>query len=188
MKKLLMIAALAACVAAPAEAQNQRATGEVGINAGYVLFDSDALDDDLSFGVHLGLNITDNAEVEVRYDFTNADLVGTDADIDIDAYSLGFVWNFHPGGDFDNPHVPYVTVGGGTADLDPSFFDESGKFTDDYHFLFVGGGYRYFWNDYFGLRWDLRAIFHGDDGDFGETDDTDVQTSIGLTWVFGGGY
>lgn len=185
MKKALCSAAVLALLAlgtSPAAAQNRARTGEFGIHGGYIFFDTD-LDDHASFGATLGINATDHVEIEFQFDRVSTQFSAVPVNVDINYYALGFLWNFHPGGDVMGPHVPYLTVGGGTTNVDVQGVSNE----DDFDFWYVGGGYRYFWNEHWGFRWDARAIFTGTNGDFGETDNTDVMSTIGVSVVFGGG-
>lgn len=182
-KPLFVFAVLALFVALPAEAQNRRASGEIGVYGGYRVFDAD-IEDGLSFGINLGLNITDQSEVEVRYEFLETEIEGTDIDVDLDSFMIGYLFNYHPDGMLSSPHVPFFTLGFGRTEFDLAAAGLS--FGDDFDFLYLGIGYRYFWNDYFAFRTDIRTIVYGDDGDIGGTDQIDVEAAFGITFVFGG--
>lgn len=180
------IAAAALCLlaAVPAGAQNRRASGELGIFGGYRFFDAD-IDDDFTYGVHFGVNITDSAEIEVRYEKIETEIDGTSFDVDLDSFSVGFTYNYHPGGSLRSPHVPYFGVGIGTGEFDVGSGAVSVQ--DDFDFFFLAAGHRVFWNEDFAFRWDVRTLFYGEDGDLFETDQSDFQVSLGIAWVFGGG-
>lgn len=186
MKKAFCLAAILCLFAAvPADAQNRRAGWELGVHGGYVFFDTD-VDDSFSIGGAIGINATDWSEIEFDFNFVDTDTATYGIDTEVMYFSLGYIYNHHPGGKLASPHVPYIQFGFGKADYDVK---ADGIEDPDYDFIYIGGGYRYFWMDVFGFRWDVRGIFYGDDGSLGDAfkfENVDVSTYIGLTWVVGG--
>jgi len=186
MKKALCLAAIFCLLAAvPADAQNRRAAWELGIHGGYVMFDSD-IDDAFSIGAQIGINVSDWSEVEIDYTWVDTSTESFGIDVEVGYFSLGYIYNHHPGGKLTSPHVPYFQIGIGRADFNVK---AEGLKDPDFDYLYVGGGYRYFWGGVFGIRWDIRAIIYGDSGDLGDVfkaDNVDFSTYLGVTWVLGG--
>ena len=222
MKIRAITLALAALVcAAAASAQVRDGTFEISPYGGYQfggtfesgttdLFDFDVqTDDDYSYGVRLGYNLNSNFQLELQLSHTatqfveegNGGLFEPDEDVelgdlDID-YLLGsMVFNFGR-----RRVVPYISIGGGVARLDPDDFlgaDEETRFTAT-----LGGGIKTFFTPNFGLRFDGRGyatslgknnedddFFCDDDGFFDDCDSdrndwlTTGEVSLGLLFAF----
>lgn len=215
----LVLAGLA--LAATAAAQVRDRTFEISPFGGYQfggefekgttdLFNFDVqTDDDFTYGLRFGYNINSNFQLELQLSHTStafvdeeeSGLFGPDdevelGDLDID-YLLGsMVFNFGRG-----RVVPYVSLGGGVARLDPDDFlgaDEETRFTAT-----LGGGIKTFFTPHFGLRFDGRGYatslgekdedndFFCDDDDFFDDCDSDRnewltngEVSIGLLFAF----
>jgi opacity protein-like surface antigen len=209
----------AATAAAAASAQVREGTVEISPFAGYLFggefargttsaFDSRVdVDDEATYGIRLGYNITDNFEIEAQASHTETAFVTDDdelfgdegddlGDLDID-YFLGYMtFNFG-----HRRAVPYVTVGAGVARLDPDipFSDarQDTRFTGS-----LGVGVKAFVNPHFGLRFDGRGYatslgdrdrddrFFCDDDDFFDDCDNDREwltngeISFGLLFAF----
>jgi len=187
--RVLLFLVLAIGASAAASAQVREGTVEISPFAGYLfggefergttsLFDFDIqADDDATYGVRLGFNVTDNFQVEFQASrsetaFVTGDdeLFGSDAeefgDLTID-YFMGYgTFNFGR-----RRAVPYITLGAGVARLDPdvpgSRARRDTRFTGS-----LGVGVKAFVNRNFGFRFDGRgyATSLGDrdeDDDFG---------------------
>jgi opacity protein-like surface antigen len=209
----------AATAAAAASAQVREGTVEISPFAGYLFggefargttsaFDSRVdVDDEATYGIRLGYNITDNFEIEAQASHTETAFVTDDdelfgdegddlGDLDID-YFLGYMtFNFG-----HRRAVPYVTLGAGVARLDPDipFSDarRDTRFTGS-----LGVGVKAFVNPHFGLRFDGRGYatslgdrdrddrFFCDDDDFFDDCDNDREwltngeISFGLVFAF----
>ncbi len=128
------------------------------------IFTSDVdVDDHATFGGRLGFFITRSFEIELQYSRTETHFVTRDGgtlfgpgsrrlgDLDIDYYLGYMTFNFGR-----NPRiVPYVTLGAGSARLDPRVgrtnVDSENKFTGS-----LGAGVKTMFNRNFGLRFDAR--------------------------------
>jgi Outer membrane protein beta-barrel domain len=206
---------LAATVAA-ASAQVREGTVEISPFAGYLwggefargttsVFDTRVdVDDEVTYGIRFGYNITDAFEIEGQWSHTGTNFVTNDdslfgpggselGDLDID-YWMGYVtFNFGHG-----RAVPYVTLGAGVANLDPDIpgvnTNSDTRFTGS-----LGGGVKVFFNPHFGLRFDGRGYatslgdsdrhnFCDDDDFFDDCGDTEWLTngevSFGLLFAF----
>jgi outer membrane beta-barrel protein len=219
--RVLAIALLAAAVSGAATAQVREGTVEISPFAGYLFggefasgstslfgFEVEA-DDDATFGVRLGYNLTDSFEMEFQASRTETEFVTEDdelfdpneesfGDLTID-YFMGYgTFNFGR-----RRAVPYITVGAGVARLDPDVpFRNARK--DTRFTASLGIGVKAFVNPHFGFRFDGRGYatslgdrndddddFFCDDGDFFDDCDSDRtewltngEISAGLVFAF----
>lgn len=164
----------ATSIAVMAGAQVREGTVEVSPFAGYLfggefargttsLFDARVnVDDDATYGLRVGYNVTDNFQMEfqgsrtdTRFVSNNDELFGSGGDnlgdLRID-YLLGY-------GTFNFGHrraVPYVTVGAGVARLDPDVPGRSAR-RDTRFTASLGVGVKTFVTPHFGFRFDGRG-------------------------------
>jgi outer membrane beta-barrel protein len=218
--RVLALALLAAGASAAATAQVREGTVEISPFAGYLFggefargssslfgFEVQA-DDDATFGVRLGYNLTDNFEMEFQASRTETEFVTEDdelfdpdeqsfGDLTID-YFMGY-GTFNFGG---RRAVPYITIGAGVARLDPDVpFTNARK--DTRFTASLGIGVKAFVNPHFGFRFDGRGyatslgdrdddddFFCDDDGFFDDCDSdrtewlTNGEISAGLVFAF----
>jgi opacity protein-like surface antigen len=209
----------AAMAAAAASAQVREGTVEISPFAGYLLggefargttsvFDFRVdVDDEATYGIRLGYNITDSFEIEAQASHTETAFVTDDdelfgdegddlGDLDID-YFLGYMtFNFG-----NRRAVPYVTLGAGVARLDPDVPSSDAR-RDTRFTGSLGVGVKAFVNPHFGLRFDGRGYatslgdrdrdddFFCDDDDFFDDCDNDREwltngeISFGLVFAF----
>jgi hypothetical protein len=214
---VLVFTVFAAAVSTAALAQIREGTVEISPYAGYLfggefargttdLFDVRVeADDDATYGIRLGYNLTDNFEMEFQASRTESafvsdddnDLFGTDGetfgDLTIDYY-MGY-------GTFNFGHrraVPYITVGAGVARLDPDIPGTNAR-RDTRFTGSLGIGVKAFVNPHFGFRFDGRgyatSLGDRDDDRFGCRDDffddcdnnewlTNGEISAGLIFAF----
>jgi opacity protein-like surface antigen len=210
---------IAVATAAAAHAQVREGTVEISPFAGYLFggefargttsaFDFRVdVDDEATYGIRLGYNITENFELEAQASHTETafvtdddELFGDDGedlgDLDID-YFLGYMtFNFG-----HRRAVPYVTVGAGVARLDPEIPGSNAR-RDTRFTGSLGIGVKAFVNPHFGLRFDGRGYAtslgdrNGDDDFFCDDDDffdscdddrewlTNGEISFGLLFAF----
>lgn len=172
--RALLVSAAALLAASSATAQIRQNTVEISPYAGYLfggqfargsnaLFDFTVdVDDHATYGARLGFYLTSNFQLELQASHTETafvtddggDLFGGDSvklgDLDID-YLLGYMtFNFG-----HRRAVPYVTIGGGVARLDPNVpgreADRENRFTAS-----IGAGVKTFFTPNFGMRFDGR--------------------------------
>ena len=215
--RILVLTLLAIGATATVSAQVREGTVEISPFAGYLFggefargttsaFDFTVeTDDDATYGLRLGYNITENFELEAQWSRTETEFVTDDdelfgddgnelGNLDID-YFLGYMtFNFG-----HRRAVPYVTVGAGAARLDPdipfSNARRDTRFTGS-----LGVGVKVFVNPHFGFRFDGRGYatslgdrdrrdrFCNDDDFFDDCDDrewlTNGEISGGLIFAF----
>jgi hypothetical protein len=218
--RVFLVLVFAASMSTAALGQIREGTVEISPYAGYLfggefargstsLFDFKVqADDDATYGIRLGYNVTDNFEMEFQASRTDTafvsdddhDLFGSDGeefgDLTIDYY-MGY-------GTFNFGHrraVPYITVGAGVARLDPDVpgtrARRDTRFTGS-----LGIGVKAFVNPHFGFRFDGRGYAtslgdRNDDDRFGCDDDffddcdsdrkdwlTNGEISAGLIFAF----
>lgn len=121
------------------------------------------LDDDVTYGVRYGYNLSDAWGLEVSLGRTNSSVTklgGRDIDLDLTTFDVDAIYHFNLGG----PFVPYVLAGVGyaSADLDRAIVgtvDGIGpvRIDDDDGFTVNAGiGAKYFVTDKVSLRLDAR--------------------------------
>jgi len=184
--RVLALALLVAGASAAASAQVREGTFEISPFAGYLFggefargstslfgFEVEA-DDDATFGLRLGYNLTDNFEMEFQASRTETEFVTDDdelfdpdeqefGDLTID-YFMGYgTFNFGR-----RRAVPYITVGAGVARLDPDV-PGTGARKDTRFTASVGIGVKAFVNPHFGFRFDGRGYATS----LGDRDDDD---------------
>lgn len=200
-KRLAGVAALGvlALQAMPAMAQ-QAGKQEVNIYAGELFGDdvtdraisgqTPQLDDDVTFGLRYGYNITDALGIELsagRTPTSVTKLAGGDIDLDLTTVDLDAVWNFNNGTRF----FPYVTAGVGyaSADLDRRISGLVGaqpvSITDDQGFtLNAGIGAKYFATDHLVIRAEARYRYLDKVVDRFDQSLNTVETTLGVGWQF----
>ncbi|MEO8348797.1 MAG: outer membrane beta-barrel protein [Acidobacteriota bacterium] len=206
--RVLVFTLLAAGASAAATAQVREGTVEISPFAGYLFggefargssslfgFEVQA-DDEATFGVRLGYNLTDNFEMEFQASRTETAFVTQDdelfdpdeqdfGDLTID-YFMGYgTFNFGR-----RRAVPYITLGAGVARLDPNVPGTNAR-KDTRFTASLGIGVKAFVNPHFGFRFDGRGYAtslgdrNGDDGFFcdddGFFDDCDSNRTEWLT-------
>ena len=148
------------------------------------------LDDDVTFGLRYGYNLTDRLGLELSAGRTPSSvtkLAGGDIDLDLTTIDADAVWNFNTGTRF----FPYVTAGVGYAwaDLDRSIQGTVGaqpvSIEDDNGFtLNAGVGAKYFATDNLVLRAEARYRYLDKVvAPFDQSLNT-VETTLGVGWRF----
>ena len=217
--RVLLVLALAAGVSTVALGQIREGTVEISPYAGCLfggefargstsLFDVRVeADDDATYGVRLGYNMTDTVEMEFQASRTKTAFV-TDDDHDLfgsNGQSLGdLTIDYYMGyGTFNFGHrraVPYITIGAGVARLDPDVPGTNAR-SDTRFTGSLGIGVKAFVNPHFGFRFDGRGYAtslgnrdrndrrFGCDNDFFDNCDenewlTNGEISAGLLFAF----
>jgi outer membrane beta-barrel protein len=218
--RVLAFTLLAAAASAAATAQVREGTVEISPFAGYLfggefargstsVFDFEVqADDDATFGVRLGYNLTDSFEMEFQASRTETAFVTKDnelfdpneqafGDLTID-YFMGYgTFNFGR-----RRAVPYITIGAGVARLDPNVPGTNAR-KDTRFTASLGIGVKAFVNPHFGFRFDGRGyatslgdrnneddFFCDNDGFFRDCDSnrtdwlTNGEISAGLVFAF----
>lgn len=218
--RVLVFTLLAAAASGAATAQVREGTVEISPFAGYLFggefasgstslfgFEVEA-DDDATFGIRVGYNVTDTFQMEFQASRTETEFVTDDdelfdpsgesfGDLTID-YFMGYgTFNFGR-----RRAVPYITIGAGVARLDPDVPGTNAR-RDTRFTGSLGVGVKAFVNPHFGFRFDGRgyatSLGDRDDGDdfFCDGDDffddcdsdrtewlTNGEISAGLIFAF----
>lgn len=138
---------------------------------GHIFDDEQNLEDSSLWSVGLGFNLTDRAALEAVYSRTDADAdAAASSDAKVQSYRLDALYHFRP----QQQLVPYLAVGLGEIIIDPN----SGSNSE--HLLAnVGGGLKFFLNDFVAIRADVRYLL-----DFPEPEDNFLY-SAGLVFQLG---
>lgn len=176
--KLVTAVSLGCVIATPAVAENRQF--QITPAIGYNFFDNDrGLDDSEFYGIGLGYGITDNFTLEAWYTDGEADVRGTNFDIDTTSYRLDALYDLpHFGGGAWNA---YLVGGVGRAEFDTGLPGLDFSETQ----LNLGVGLKAKVSKSLSLRGDVRAFDNIDQGS--DTDDfgTDFAFQIALTYGFG---
>ena len=197
---MIGVAAAAALLqVGPALAQTEAGTQELHIYGGQLFGDdltdrevsgrTPELDDDVTYGLRYGYNLSDTWGIEVSLGRTQSTalLPGRDIDLDLTTLDLDAVWNFNNRSRF----TPYLLAGVGyaSADLDaPIRGTVNGQqvtINDDENFtLNAGIGAKYFAANNVVVR--LEARYRYLDGVVDRLDDSlnTVETTLGVGWRF----
>ena len=184
--RVLVFTLLAAAASGAATAQVREGTVEISPFAGYLFggefasgstslfgFEVEA-DDDATFGVRIGYNLTDTFQMEFQASRTETEFVTDDdelfdpseesfGDLTID-YFMGYgTFNFGR-----RRAVPYITIGAGVARLDPDVPGTNAR-RDTRFTGSLGVGVKAFVNPHFGFRFDGRGYATS----LGDRDDND---------------
>jgi outer membrane beta-barrel protein len=200
-KRLAGVAAVGALAlqAVPAMAQ-QAGKQEVDVYAGELFGDdvtdraisgqTPKLDDDITFGLRYGYNITDALGIELSAGRTPTSVkkvAGGDIDLDLTTLDVDAVWNFNNGTRF----FPYVVAGVGyaSANLDHRIAGTVGaqavSITDDDGFtLNAGVGAKYFATEHLILRAEARYRYLDKVVDRFDNSLGTVETTLGVGWQF----
>jgi outer membrane beta-barrel protein len=214
--RVLILTFLAIGASAVTFAQVREGTVEISPFAGYLfggefargttsVFDFTVeADDDATYGLRVGYNVTENFQVEFQASRTDTEFV-TDNDELFDSNEQNFgdltIDYFMGYGTFNFGHrraVPYITLGAGAARLDPDIpgtrARRDTRFTGS-----LGIGLKAFVNPHFGFRFDGRGYatslgdrdddrFGCDDRFLGDCDNrewlTNGEISAGLLFAF----
>lgn len=184
--RVLLFTLLAAAASGAATAQVREGTVEISPFAGYLfggefesgstsLFDFEVeADDDATFGIRVGYNLTDTFQMEFQASRTETEFVTDDdelfdpsdesfGDLTID-YFMGYgTFNFGR-----RRAVPYITIGAGVARLDPDVPGRNAR-RDTRFTGSLGVGVKAFVNPHFGFRFDGRGYATS----LGDRDDDD---------------
>jgi len=163
-------------VFSPGNGMSQIREGSVSLNpniGGYVFQRGQHIDDDITYGLGLGYNFTENWGVEGNFNYVNTDSNADSSDgekVDAYLYRLDALYHFMP----EKMLVPYVAAGVGAISIRG---DIDNKGSDP--LLNFGAGVKYFVTENLALRGDIRQII---------TDDPNYNIiyTVGLTYLFGG--
>jgi OOP family OmpA-OmpF porin len=139
---------------------------------GYVFEGDQDLEDDLTYSLGLGYNLTDSWSTEFVLNYFNTDFKRSQGGGSADGllYHLDTLYHFMP----ESSLVPYLAGGFGGMTIDPDRGSSETDFLINY-----GIGLKYFFTDSLALRGDLRHVFA-----FGDPNNNFIY-SAGLTYLFG---
>ncbi|MCF8026309.1 MAG: outer membrane beta-barrel domain-containing protein [Desulfobacteraceae bacterium] len=133
-------------------------------------FDSDLnLEDELTYGIGVGYNFTENLAAEAVFNYTDTELDNGAFDVEGYLYRMDALYHFMP----ENRLVPYVAAGLGAFDFDPEMGDSETEFSGN-----IGAGVKYFLNESIALRADVRDVM--------TFPENNLLYTAGLTFYLGG--
>ncbi len=157
LKYLGVVAAVMACLFLATSAMAAQKEGALTFSpmiGGYVFEGNQNLDDDLTWSLGIGYNITKTWATELVYNQVDTETDPGNADVEARNFRLDALYHFMP----DMDLVPYLAAGIGAAVVDP---DEG---SSDSEWLFnYGAGLKYYVTEAMALRGDVRHIYTGED-------------------------
>lgn len=163
-------------------AGNRAGAVNFSLNYGLYMYEGDQnLRDDLNqaYGVGIGYNLSENFEIEALINrITGTDYENTDNEIKGLLTRAEALYHLMP----DSPVVPYVAFGVGNMELNP----ERGP-TEDTFGAIYGVGIKFFMDEFWALRFDVRHFIGFDQGvdEWSETDNNLLAT-LGVNLQLGG--
>ncbi len=131
------------------------------------------------YGIRGGYNFTRNFGFEALFDFVQSVNTKPDfGDVHVFRYGGDFLWHFMP----DNRLVPYLALGYSAITTD---YENKALLAGDTHFHHTSGafdygaGVKYFLNDFWALRGDVRQLIVQGGGPL-----LNYEYSVGLTYQF----
>ena len=183
---ILALVAVLLVAASPAFAGGgEKGDWELGIYGGYGWLDDYGAfhpENDLLYGGRLGDFLSSRWNLEISAQRlstkTEFDILGVeDADLNLDSYRLNALYNFGAGKRFR----PFLTLGIGKEKFGVENFGESCDIGWN-----AGPGFRWFMSPHWNLRMDGRYV-HTNVGDEIDESQNNIELTLGLGWVIGGG-
>jgi OOP family OmpA-OmpF porin len=183
-KLVFTFVCLGFALSASAFAENRVGAVTLTPMAGYHIFDGGLdLDNNASFGLALGYNITPEwgIEADVRYTPTETDSSDS-VDVDVWTFGVSALYHFQPAEALN----PYLAIG-----LGGIVYDLSGTSHNNEDYMgYWGGGLKYAMTEDTALRLDLRHILDLDDDSSLSGRDTTIRSHLsamlGVVFQFGG--
>lgn len=176
-KALLLVVAGIMAVASLASAANREGQFSVSpVIGGYTFDHGQNIDTSLIYGARVGYNLTKHFGVEALFDYVSTEPKNSTTDVNLYRYGGELLYHFFP----DNALVPYVAAGFAGFNFDSKVIDNRTHGAFDY-----GVGAKYFLNDNFALRADVRHIIYRV-ATFDHYTDNNVEYTVGAYIPFGG--
>ena len=169
---LLVVTSLLA-IASAASAGNKAESFSISpVIGGYTYDGRQHLDTNLVYGARAGYNFTKELGVEALFDFVTTEPTKASGDVNMYRYGGEFLYHFFP----DNKLVPYIAAGYAGLNFEGDVDDRRTRGAFDY-----GIGAKYFLNDNFALRTDIRHLIYKFD-----RSNSNLEYTIGAYIPFGG--
>jgi OOP family OmpA-OmpF porin len=140
---------------------------------GYTFDGNQHLDTNLVYGVRAGYNVSDNFGIEALFDYVNTNSNNSGSSVKMYRYGGEMLYHFMP----ENTFVPYLAVGLSGLNFDAAGVEKKARVAVDY-----GLGAKYFVNDSFALRADVRHIIYNDNSQT----KNNLEYTLGAYIPFGG--
>jgi OOP family OmpA-OmpF porin len=156
--------------------------GMVTINphiGGYAFSESKDINDNVVYGLGIGINITRRFGIEGNFDYINTDSSSNGTDITIPIYRLDALYHFQT----EKKLVPFISAGFGTIDIQGTGVNNTDNLFN------YGGGVKYFITKSLALRGDIRHILEMENTDrnnlvdFNDISNNFIYT-VGLNYMF----
>ena len=178
MKKFNVFIAIVSCVlllSLTGTVSAEMRAGAVSVSpmiGGYVFEGNQDLDNDLTYGLGIGYNLTERWGIEAAFNYIDTESdIGARDDTDVSLGRLDALYHFNTTGRF----VPYLAAGVGGI-----YFDPDRTSSDEDALVNYGAGVKYFLTENVALRGDVRHVISFDDTHH------NLLYTAGLTFFFGG--
>ena len=162
-------------------ARNEKGSWEVGVYVLQSLYDNESgINDTTGGGVRGAYHFKAVHALEIDFDWSQGEArLVPGVDIDVFKYSVSYLHNHFIRG--HEKVLAHSTFGVGLLDLDDGMQDA------DSSFFRVGGGFKYWFNDHAGIRFDGK-IYHwrGDNTVAPRNGYFSFDLTLGATFLFGG--
>ena len=138
---------------------------------GYLFEGNQGLDDDLTYGLGIGYNLTECWGVEAAFNYISTEYEIGNRDMDVSLGRLDALYHFNVTDRF----VPYLAAGVGGI-----YFDPDRTSSDEDALVNYGAGVKYFLTEDIALRGDVRHVISFD------STHHNLLYTVGLTFFFGG--
>lgn len=175
MKKTLLLAVtgIMACASLASAANKEGQFSVSPVIGGYTYDGRQHLETNPIYGLRAGYNITKSFGVEALFDYVNTEPTKGENDVDMYRYGAELLYHFFP----DNTFVPYVAAGFAGLNFDAKGVDSRTRGAFDY-----GIGAKYFLNDSFAIRGDVRHIIYR----INDRTNNNLEYTLGAYIPFGG--
>lgn len=121
---------------------------EITPHAGWFLFEYEDIEDNFLYGLSLTANLTAHWGAEFGFGMVETELDAFEADFDVHKAHLNLVYNF-----MNKKLRPYAFIGGGVGQFKQEGLTKNRDFIGRY-----GGGIKYYFKDWVGVRFELAHI------------------------------
>jgi hypothetical protein len=165
--------------ASAAVAKNRDKAWEFGAFVTHIDGDRGAgVDNEIAGEIRAGYNVTSKVEAELSINLASGETGGRDTSYLRTAALI--TGNFLT--DRETPWIPYISAGLGIINETVDATDTLPEAFDAGTILTLGVGTRYFWNDNWGGRFEIRYNHH----DAFEENQDEYVVGLGATWMVGG--
>ncbi|MBT1071990.1 OmpA family protein [Pelotalea chapellei] len=129
------------------------------------------------YGLKLGYNFTEHFGLEGAFDYAATETTRTNKDLSFYKYGADLIYNFRPATNL----VPFIAAGYGGYNFSGAGLDKKARPAFDY-----GLGLKYFLNDNFAIRGDVRHVIASLNNEVHNRNAQNIEYTLGAYIPFGG--